>query len=58
MLRPHTPKTYFWIILWFVLALLLLISEAALLPQPVIAIAHQIKEVLSLFVLQATPFIG
>jgi hypothetical protein len=45
MLRPHVPEAYLWIILWFVLAVLLLIAEAALLPQPAIAMVNQIKEV-------------
>lgn len=45
MLRPYVPEAYLGIILWFVLALLLLIAEAALLPQPAIAMVNQIKEV-------------
>ncbi|XGV97912.1 MAG: hypothetical protein ACAF41_03055 [Leptolyngbya sp. BL-A-14] len=53
MLRHyHIPETYLWILLWFVLALLLLIAEAALLPQPVIAMVNQIKEILGTFFLQ------
>lgn len=55
MLRRHHhlpfPETYLWILLWFVLALLLLIAEAALLPQPAIAAVTHIKEALdTLFV--------
>lgn len=57
MLRPHVPEAYLWIILWFVLALLLLIAEAALLPQPAIAIVNQIKETLDILFLQASQFI-
>jgi hypothetical protein len=37
MLRSHALEIYLWIILWVVLAFLLLIAEAALFPQPVIA---------------------
>ncbi len=57
MLRPHFPETYLWIILWFIFALFLLIAEAALLPQPAIAMVNQIKEALDIFLLQATHFI-
>jgi hypothetical protein len=57
MLRPHVPEAYLWIILWFVLALLLLIAEATLLSQPAIAIVNQVKEVLDIFFLQASQFI-
>ena len=61
MLRSHAPKIYLWIILWIilwvVLAFLLLIAESALLPQPVIAMVNQIKEVLNLFILQAAQFV-
>jgi NAD-reducing hydrogenase small subunit len=57
MLHSRAPKVYFWIILWVVLAFLLLIAEAALFPQPVIAMVNQIKEILNLFVLQVSQFI-
>jgi hypothetical protein len=58
MLRPHVPEAYVWILLWFVLALLLLIAEAALLPQPAIAMVNQLKETLGSFLLQAFHFVG
>ncbi|XGV98260.1 MAG: hypothetical protein ACAF41_04855 [Leptolyngbya sp. BL-A-14] len=39
MLRRHhhLPEAYLWVLLWFLLALLLLMAEAALLTQPAIA---------------------
>ncbi|GEM_PF-3206722 len=58
MLRPHVPETYLWILLWFVLALLLLVAEGVLLPQPAIAIMGQIKEVVDTFFLQVSRSIG
>lgn len=53
----HFPEAYLWILLWFVLALLLLIAEAALLPQPAIAAVNHIKEVLDTFFVQVVQFI-
>lgn len=49
MLRPHltkvhVSKVYLWIILWLVVALLLLLLEAALFPQPTFEIASQIRQ--------------
>jgi hypothetical protein len=54
--RPHVPETYLWILLWCILALLLLMAEAALLPQTTLAMVNQIKETLHLFFLQASQF--
>ncbi len=38
MLRHHLPQAYWWILLWTILALFLLMAEAMLFPQPVLAI--------------------
>jgi len=58
MLRPHVPETYLWILLWFILALLLLVAEGVLLTQPAIAIMGQMKEVVDTFFLQVSRSIG
>ncbi len=39
MLRPHIPEAYRWIILWLLIALLLLIAQAALSPPTAMMIA-------------------
>lgn len=50
MLRHHhVPEAYLWVLLWFVLALLLLIAEASLLPQPAIAAVEGIKHAVGTF---------
>jgi hypothetical protein len=44
MLRHPIPEPYKWIILWFILALLLLIADAIFLPQSAIAAISRIEE--------------
>jgi len=53
MLRHSIPQAYLWIILWFIVALLLLMAEAVLIPQPILTMASQIKEELATFFLGA-----
>ena len=52
MLRHHIPQPYLWILLWLILALLLLMAEAILFPQPAIAFVNHIKETLETVFLQ------
>ncbi|MGG6293928.1 hypothetical protein ACQ4M4_05855 [Leptolyngbya sp. AN02str] len=58
MLRHHVPQAYFWILLWFVLAIVLLLMEAVLLPQPVLAIATQLKDIMYTFLSQMIQSFG
>lgn len=54
MLQPHSPEAYLWILLWFILALFLLMVQAILFPQPAIAMLSHFKEILETFFLQAS----
>ncbi|HIK16274.1 MAG TPA: hypothetical protein IGS53_13460 [Leptolyngbyaceae cyanobacterium M33_DOE_097] len=53
MLRHPIPQAYLWILLWFIVALVLLMAEAILIPQPILTMASQAKEALATFLIQA-----
>jgi hypothetical protein len=57
MLRNRMDQPYSWIIVWVILALLLLLAEGILFPQPAIAFVDQVKEIASAFLLQIFQFI-
>lgn len=57
MLRHPIPQTYLWIALWLIVALLLLLLEGILVPQPVMTIAGHLKGLLDTFLIQLMHFV-